>query len=68
MRYLSVTPPLFVHHKAEGMLSGDSEIQMVGGRQTGELCEPGTTENIVCSARSNIRELLVDDRMGSGFS
>lgn len=68
MRCLSVTPPLFVHHKAKGWVNGDSDIQLVGGGQKGELREVGTTENIVWSARSNIRQLLVGERMESRYS
>ena len=54
MRCLSVTPPLFVHHKAKGWVNGDSDFQLVGGGKKGELREVGTTEDIVWSARSNI--------------
>ena len=44
MRCLSVTPPLFVRHKAKRRGNGDSDIQLVGGEQSREV---GTTEDIV---------------------
>lgn len=55
MRCLSITPPLFVHHRAKGLVSGDSDIQLVNG---GESRDIGTTENIVWSARGNIRGMI----------
>jgi hypothetical protein len=65
MRCISVTPPLFSHHRAKGVMKGDSDIQVVGGE---EIREIGTTENIVWSARRNIRGMIVDDKMESQFS
>jgi hypothetical protein len=65
MRCLSVTPPLFVHHRAKGAVNGDSDIQSIGA---GELREVGTTENIVWSARRNIRNSLTGGTMESQFS
>ncbi|KAK7746022.1 hypothetical protein SLS53_002744 [Cytospora paraplurivora] len=63
---LSVTPPLFFHHKAKGNIRGDSDIQTVGGEGEGHeeegqapvIREKGSTENIVWSARLNILNML----------
>jgi hypothetical protein len=65
MRCLSVTPPLFSHHRAKGAVNGDSDIQSIG---TEELREVGATENIVWSARRNIRNNLAGGIMESQFS
>ncbi len=62
---LTVTPPLFYHHKAKGPVSGDSDIQMVGGDGKGR--EKGATENIVWSARNNLRNMLLDRPLESQF-
>lgn len=70
----SVTPPVFFHHKARGPVSGDSDIQVVdgGGKKEGEakkepakIREKGTTENIVWSARLNVRNMLMGLEMES---
>jgi hypothetical protein len=66
MRCLSVTPPLFMHHRAKGSMRGDSDIQQVVGG--GELREVGSTENIVWSARCNIRAMIVGATVESQFS
>lgn len=50
MRCVSVTPPLFMHHKAKGRVSGDSDIQRYGG--DGEIREKGYSENLMWSARN----------------
>jgi hypothetical protein len=65
MRCLSITPPLFVHHRAKGLVSGDSDIQLVNG---GESRDIGTTENIVWSVRGNIRGMITGATMQSQFS
>lgn len=67
MRCYSITPPVFMHHKAKGYVNGDSDIQLVGGGQKGELREVGATENIVWSARRNIREMIIGEDMHSQF-
>jgi hypothetical protein len=67
MKCLSVTPPLFFHHKAKGAVSGDSDIQAVGGNKDTRVREKGTTENIVWSARNNIRNMLMGTQMESQF-
>ncbi|KAH8198835.1 hypothetical protein TruAng_007003 [Truncatella angustata] len=61
---MSVTPPVFFHHKAKGPIMGDSDIQSV---QNGETRKKGTTENIVWSARNNIQNLLMGTKMESQF-
>ncbi|KAI1847717.1 hypothetical protein JX266_006212 [Neoarthrinium moseri] len=61
---LSVTPPIFFHHKAKGMMSGDSDIQTVAD---GAVREKGVTENIVWSARNNIRNMIMGTRMESQY-
>jgi hypothetical protein len=70
MKCLSVTPPLFMHHKPKGYVFRDSDIQSYGGKGNkgkGELREKGTTENMVWSARLNIKELLTGGEMKSQF-
>ncbi|ESZ94095.1 glycosyltransferase family 25 protein [Sclerotinia borealis F-4128] len=62
MRCVSVTPALFQHHKAKGWVGGDSDIQKVGGEK-GEVREKGMTENLVWSARMNVRELLMGEKI-----
>lgn len=61
---ISVTPPVFFHHKARGRVSGDSDIQDGGGD---DVREKGTTENIVWSARNNIRNMIMGTEMESQF-
>ncbi|KAF8866244.1 hypothetical protein BDZ45DRAFT_710845 [Acephala macrosclerotiorum] len=65
MRCLSVTPPIFVHHKAKGRVMGDSDIQGFSGG--GEIREKGYIENVVWSARDNIRELILGREMKNQF-
>lgn len=67
MKCLSVTPPVFMHHKAKGYTHGDSDIQNIGGGTKGELREVGTTENIVWSARRNVRAMIMNGKMESQF-
>ncbi|KAG4026569.1 hypothetical protein MFRU_039g00470 [Monilinia fructicola] len=62
MRCVSVTPALFQHHKSRGWIGGDSDIQKVGGAK-GALRDKGMTENLVWSARLNIREMLMGERI-----
>lgn len=61
MKCYSITPPVFVHHKAKGRVQGDSDIQGYGG--DGEVREKGYTENVVWSARDNVRELMLGLKM-----
>ncbi|CZR57570.1 uncharacterized protein PAC_07459 [Phialocephala subalpina] len=65
MRCLSVTPPVFVHHKAKGKVQGDSDIQDFGGND--ETRKKGYTENVVWSARDNVRELMLGREMKNQF-
>ena len=67
MKCLTVSPPLFSHHKAKGYVFGDSDIQSYGGGQKGELRERGFTENMVWSARLNLRNLLMGGEMEPQF-
>lgn len=61
---ISVTPPVFFHHKARGRVSGDSDIQNIG---SSDFREKGTTENIMWSARNNIRNMIMGTEMESQF-
>ena len=61
-RCVSVTPPLFFHHKAKGLANADSDIQTVAN---GDVREHGTTENIVWSARNNLRNMIMGTEMES---
>lgn len=66
---VSVTPPLFFHHKAKGMVKADSDIQEYGGGSGGEeddmpdARERGSTENIVWSARLNLANMIAGREM-----
>ncbi|KAI0879842.1 glycosyltransferase family 25 protein [Annulohypoxylon maeteangense] len=61
---ISVTPPIFFHHKARGLVNGDSDIQTV---KDGQIREKGMTENIVWSARNNIRNLIMGTRIETQY-
>lgn len=61
---VSVTPPLFFHHKAKGRVAGDSDIHDGGGD---DVREKGFTENIMWSARNNIRNMIMGWDMESQF-
>ncbi|KAI1133193.1 hypothetical protein F5Y10DRAFT_229611 [Nemania abortiva] len=63
-RCLSVTPPVFFHHRAKGRVGGDSDIHESGNA---DVREKGTTENIVWSARNNIRNMMLGLEMESQF-
>lgn len=63
-RCVSVTPPVFFHHKAKGPVAGDSDIQEVGGDA---VREKGSTENIMWSARNNIRNMIMGTEMENQF-
>lgn len=69
---LSVTPPLFFHHKARGPVSADSDIQDYGGgggegedTPPSEVRVKGSTENIVWSARLNLLNMIAGREMES---
>ncbi|CAJ2508808.1 Uu.00g138340.m01.CDS01 [Anthostomella pinea] len=53
---ISVTPPLYFHHKARGLVDGDSDIKAIND---GQVRERGSTENIVWSARGNIDNMIL---------
>ncbi|KAK6069593.1 Procollagen galactosyltransferase 1 [Seiridium cupressi] len=61
---ISVTPPVFFHHRAKGMMNADSDIQTGTG---GAVREKGYTENIAWSARNNIRNMIMGTRMESQY-
>jgi hypothetical protein len=63
---ISVTPPVFFHHRAKGHVSGDSDIQNAENKDS-PLREKGTTENIVWSARNNVRNMLLGLKMENQF-
>lgn len=65
MKCVSVTPGVFMHHKKKGAVSADSDIQSYGGG--GEVREKGWTENVVWSARNNIRNMMLGLEMESQF-
>jgi len=69
MKCITATPPLFFHHKAKGYIGGDSDIQKVGSGKAdkGEIREKGFTENIDCSARNNIRNMMLGLPIESQF-
>ncbi|TGO11673.1 hypothetical protein BTUL_0104g00180 [Botrytis tulipae] len=62
MKCISVTPGLFQHHKARGWVGGDSDIQKVGSTKE-DVREKGVTENVVWSARMNVREMLMGEKI-----
>lgn len=53
-----------LHHRAKGVMSGDSDIQPVGSSDFREI---STTGNIAWSARRNIRGMIVGDNTESQF-
>lgn len=61
---LAVTPPLFYHHRAKGSASGDSDIL---DHSVDQDRVKGQTENIVWSARNNIRNMLLGLEMEDQF-
>ncbi|KAI0389754.1 glycosyltransferase family 25 protein [Xylariaceae sp. FL0594] len=61
---ISITPPLFFHHRAKGRITADSDIQ---NPNPNEMREKGTTENIVWSARNNMRNMLLGLKMENQF-
>ncbi|KAI1646879.1 glycosyltransferase family 25 protein [Daldinia loculata] len=62
---ISVTPPVFFHHKARGLVNADSDIQTV--QDGGQVREKGRTENIVWSARNNIKNMVMGAQMESQY-
>ncbi|KAI0427219.1 hypothetical protein F5Y09DRAFT_316946 [Xylaria sp. FL1042] len=61
---LSVTPPVFFHHRAKGRFNGDSDIHASAST---DMREKGTTENIVWSARNNLRNMMLGLEIESQF-
>ncbi|KAI4594638.1 hypothetical protein KJ359_007728 [Pestalotiopsis sp. 9143b] len=62
---ITVTPPVFFHHRAKGRIAGDSDIQTY--ENTEQVRQKGTTENIVWSARNNIKNMLMHGEMENQF-
>lgn len=67
-RCISVTPPLFFHHRAKGSTGRDSDIQGGSEGAPASFREKGSTENIVWSARNNIRNMILGLEMENQFS
>lgn len=63
---LSVTPPVFFHHRPKGLIGSESDINDHGD-DNNKIREKGTTENIMWSARNNIRNMLMNTKMESQF-
>ncbi|KAI0147219.1 glycosyltransferase family 25 protein [Xylariaceae sp. FL1272] len=61
---LTVTPPIFFHHRAKGPIGSDSDIQ---NPDIKDIREKGTTENVRWSARNNIRNMILGLEMESQF-
>ncbi|KAI0405464.1 glycosyltransferase family 25 protein [Xylaria palmicola] len=62
---VAVTPPVFFHHRAKGRITKDSDIQKAD--DDAPVREKGTTENIVWSARNNIRNMMLGLDMEEQF-
>jgi hypothetical protein len=56
MKCLSVNPPIFFHHRAKDLVSGDSDIDVGVSKSVRPV---GFTENIMWSVRMNLRNLLL---------
>ncbi|KAI0521373.1 hypothetical protein F5B22DRAFT_596651 [Xylaria bambusicola] len=61
---LTVTPPVFFHHRAKGPVKSDSDIQDTANT---EWRGKGTTENIRWSARNNLRNMMLGLEIESQF-
>lgn len=60
---VSVTPPLFFHHKAKGFVMADSDIQSYGGGgPSAEVRDRGSTENVMWSVRLNLLNMIAGER------
>lgn len=62
----TVTPPVFFHHRPKGMIGSESDI-VVHGDKSRDIREKGSSENIMWSARNNIRNMLTQSEMESQF-
>ncbi|KAI0124057.1 family 25 glycosyltransferase [Xylariales sp. AK1849] len=68
IKCVAVSPPVFFHHRPKGSLDGDSDIIPVdGGENNARTFETGFTENVMWSARNNIRNMIVGGEMESQF-
>lgn len=63
---LTVTPPVFFHHRPKGLIGAESDI-VDHGDESQKIREKGTSENIMWSARNNIRNMLMNTKMESQF-
>ncbi|KAK8064953.1 hypothetical protein PG994_007591 [Apiospora phragmitis] len=63
---LTVTPPVFFHHRPKGLIGSESDI-VDHGDESQNIREKGTSENIMWSARNNIRNMLMNTKMESQF-
>ncbi|ORY54723.1 family 25 glycosyltransferase [Pseudomassariella vexata] len=61
---ISVNPPLFFSHRRKGPIHGDSDIHNI---VTDEVRDKGFTENIMWSARNNIRNMIMGSEMENQF-
>ncbi|TGJ83237.1 hypothetical protein E0Z10_g5517 [Xylaria hypoxylon] len=61
---LTVTPPVFFHHRAKGPITSDSDIQAITNT---DMREKGTTENIRWSARNNLKNMMLGLEIESQF-
>lgn len=61
---ITVTPPIFFHHKSKGAAYKSSDIQTT---EDDGVREKGSTENIVWSVRNNIRNIIMNTEIESQF-
>ncbi|RCI11071.1 hypothetical protein L249_7386 [Ophiocordyceps polyrhachis-furcata BCC 54312] len=66
LRCLSVNPTMMFHHRAKGLLLGDSDVQSSG--QDGSAREQGISESIKWSMRLNLRNILTGQPLDPQFS
>lgn len=63
---LTVTPPVFFHYRPKGLIGSESDI-VDHGDESQNIREKGRSENIMWSARNNIRNMLMNTEMESQF-
>ncbi|KAK8074903.1 glycosyltransferase family 25 protein, partial [Apiospora hydei] len=54
--------PVFFHHRPKGLIGSESDI-VDHGDESQKIREKGTSENIMWSARNNIRNMLMNTKM-----
>lgn len=74
LKCLSVTPPVFFHHRAKGSVAGDSDInkvvkddKLIKQGKDGVVRDKGSTENIVWSMRLNLQNIIMGRPIESQF-